>query len=273
MRSLRSLSLLGLTLALLGVSGCALAPQTTALQRVHQAYEDDFATFSLPGPSETGGPAAPTPATAPAFVRSLQAIRDFRLQFPQAAPELAHLQVLEGMVYLQSGRLGLAEAVADNVVAAAGKLTSATGQTVRDQLLARDFRSLLVGWTEIREFNDNNSATIAEWRKLESAANALRDDLNRLTPQQLADPASDQGAVYVANTAAIFYVWAYKLRADEDLPAATEAKRQWFADAQKLIGRFLTEAEKSPAAAQEAGPVAPGRWRYVQWYHWLGAQP
>jgi len=272
MRIIRSLSLLGLAVALLGGSGCALAPQTTALQHVHQTYDDDFAALNLPAPVETGVPAAPTPATAPAFARSLQAIRDFRLQFPQAAPELAHLQVLEGMIYLQSGRLGLAEAVAGAVVEAAGKLSSATGRTVRDQLLARDFRPLLVGWTEIREYDDKNSATIAEWRKLETAANALRDDLKQLTPRQLADPEADQGAIYVANTAAIFYVWAFKLRAEENVPGTDEAKRQWYADGQKLIGRFLTDAEKSPAAAREAGPEAPGRWRYVRWYHWLGSQ-
>jgi hypothetical protein len=259
-----------LAVALLCGAGCAITPRTAALRQIHQTYQEDFAAFSLPGPG--GMPLPPAPTNAPAFARTLQAIHDYRLRYPGDSQEGAHLKVLEGMIYLQSGRVGLARAVAGDVKTAGARLGSATGRTVRDQLLARNFDALVKGWSEIREWGDRNSATVAEWKPLEQAADALRTDLGTLTAGQLADPDADQGALYLANTAAIFYVWAYALRAVEDPAGAEQARTKWFDDARQLLGRFLTDTEKRPEAAQDLAADAPGRLRSVLWYDWLGKE-
>lgn len=271
MMRLRSLLLpAALAAALFCGAGCAVTPKTAALRHIHQTYQEDFAAFNLPAPGTMPAPLSPT--NAPAFARTLQAIHDYRLRYPGDSQELAHLKVLEGMIYLQSGRVGLAQAVAGDVRAAGAKLGSATGRTVRDQLLARNFDALAKGWSEIREWGDHNSATVAEWKVLEQAADALRADLSALADRQPADPEADQGALYLANTAAIFYVWAYALRAVEDPAGAEQARGKWFDDARQLLGRFLTDTEKRPEAAQDLAADAPGRLRSVLWHDWLGKE-
>lgn len=263
----RFASLFALLAGLLVTSGCFvsfLTPKTAALQLVHDTYRADFMAFNVPAPAMQAGLASP-PAV---FSKSLQSIRDYRLKYPSDSQELAHLKVLEGMIYLQSGRFGLAEAVKDDVQTAGARLSSGTGRTVRDRLFAENFPRLIDGWKETTKPNNQ------KWQTFSNVADSLFRSLTNEPPSKLADPEADQGAIYLANTAAIFDVWAYSLYAVEHGgdPGYNDAatRKMWFTRGRDLIGRFLTPAEKSPQAANDVSQTMEGRLRYVQWYHWLG---
>lgn len=255
------------------ISGCWLTPRTSALKAVHQTYRDDFVRFVLPAPGDP--PSLPT--NQPPFAATLDAIRKFRIQYGESSAEAAHMKVLEGMIYLQAGHPAMARLIAEDVKNASSSLTSRTGQTGRDKLFADNFDALVSGWEEIHQYEDGIDATIAEWKKLVEAADALRGKLEALPPNQVADPETDQGAIYLANTAAIFYVWACELKSEEDRTDAdqqdTEAKRKlWFRHGSNVIRRFLSETEIKAAADATAVPTSTGRMRYLEWYAWLNHQ-
>lgn len=259
-------ALIAALLGFLITSGCVVTfvtPKTAALHRVHDVYTEEFIALSAPAPS-----AQPVQASEPkpaAFAKSLQAIREYRLKYPGDSQELAHLKVLEGMIYLQSGRFGLAEAVRPEVEEAGGKLASGTGRVVRDQLFAQNFKTLIEGWAETKKTNNR------QWQTFERVATTLTTGLNQIPKNKLADPETDQGALYVATSAAIFYVWAFKeISESNDHAQAPEKKNVWFKAAREGIGRFLTDAEKKPGADKDLGTAPEGRLRYVEWYHWLG---
>ena len=257
-------------------SGCvtsALTPQATELARVHDLYADEFAELAEPTAASTG--TAPQPAPGDAFARSLSAIHDFRLRHPTAAQELAHLKVLEGMIYLQSGRFGLAEAVLPEITAARAQLRSSTGRPTRDALFADNFPHLLAGWKATR--GDDNRT----WQTFENAGNAIAASLREvqnLPPEQRANIEVDEGALYLASTAAVFYTWAAReIAMSHDRAQAPEKTRQWYQTARELIGGFLTPAERSATFDEDLSDdpkLAPprGRLRYVDWYHWLNGQ-
>lgn len=262
-------SRLWISIALLAffVSGCTtISPKTAALRQVHHAYEEDFAQFALPPAGNT--PAPTNTQSGPAFARTLQEIRAYRVNFPTStAAETAHLQVLEGMIYLQSGRFGLASAIAPKVSEAGAQLASGTGKIVRDRLFAENFNALLKGWTEIGDKLDSENGTIPEWEKLRDAARAIYENLNSHRDGALADADADEGALYLANTAAIFYVWADSLVPSSQPDARTELQTQ-LARSRVQMSRFLTPIEMDPKATERLGD-APGRLRYIAWYHWL----
>jgi hypothetical protein len=269
----RSLPILLLILAL---SGCAvLSPRTTALSTVHQAYREEFGRMvALPPPSE-GTPQASDRKTTedPAFPATLRAIREFKVTYGEDSREAAHLTVLEGMIYLQSGRFGMAKLVAEDVQAAQASLRSGTGQYTRDELLAKTFGYLLQGWQEIRDFRDDSDSTIAEHQKFEQAADGIKAALDGLDSARMADTDVDEGAIYLATTAAIFYVWVFELKNQAGLPDAR--KDLWFTRGSDLTGRYLSDTEKKAAAGtlQERGAqttnASVGRLRYVEWYGFL----
>jgi hypothetical protein len=267
------LRLLPLLILPLLISGCWFTPKTSALKAVHESYRDDFVRFVLPAPGDS--PSLPT--NQPPFAATLDAIRKFRLKYGESSPEAAHLRVLEGMIYLQAGRPSMARLIAEDVAKAGSSLTSRTGRAGRDKLFADNFDALVTGWEEIHQYEDGIAATIAEWKKLAEVADALGEKLKAMPKNQVADPEIDQGAIYLANSAAIFYVWAYELKSEEDRTDAdkadTEAKRKvWFQHGSDAIKRFLSETEIKAAA--DAAPVSnsTGRMRYLEWYAWLNAQ-
>lgn len=269
------LRLLPLLILPLLFSGCRITPKTSALKEVHQAYRDDFVRFVLPAPD--GRPGLPT--NQPPFAATLDAIRKFRLKYGESgSPEAAHTKVLEGMIYLQAGRPSMARLIAEDVKDASSALTSQTGQAGRDKLFADNFGALVNGWEEIHQYKDGIDATVAEWDKLAEAANLVGENLEALPKKQVADPETDQGAIYLANTAAIFYVWAYALKSEKDRVEAdrqdTEAKRRiWFRHGRDLIKRFLSETEIKAAADATTVSTSTGRMRYLEWYAWLNRQP
>lgn len=264
-------------LAMVWFCGCTLfqkpLPRTAALKEVHDRYRAEFADLLLPGPANSGFPKGGTNAP---FAQTLRGIRAYRVTFSNAAPaELAHLTVLEGMIYLQSGRIGMARMVSNQVAAAAGQLLSAGGSPARDGLFAENFGSLLVGWNEIAENSDNLPSTSAEPDKLRSAAATITTNLNRrLTAGTLLSAEADEGAVYLATTAAIFDAWSYELLRDPTKPEEARAlRRELFPPVRDLMGKFLNPAELAAASSAGGGESPPSsRLRYVQWYHWLGEQ-
>jgi hypothetical protein len=199
---------------------------------------------------------------------TLRAIRDFKVTYGEDTREAAHLTVLEGMIYLQSGRFGMAKLITEDVKAAQAKLHSGTGHYTRDELLAKSFEYLLQGWQEIYDFTDNSDDTIAEYQKLEQAAEGIKAALESLDASKIAQAEVDEGAIYLATTGAIFYVWVYKLKSDAFLPDAR--KEIWFTKGHELIGRYLSETEKKAAAGTTlTDNVSSGRLRYLAWYGYL----
>lgn len=249
------------------VQSCSIfTPKTTALENVHNIYRTEFTQYMVP---TTPGdkPEIELVRNQSAFVKSLQAIRDFRLKYGESDLESKHLQILEGMIYLQSGRFGMASLLSEEVKEAAEQLRSKSeGYYTRDYLLGMSFNHLLVGWQEINDYNDNDRNTIAEYEKLEAAGISLEKQINGLDESKLSKPEVDQGAIYLAATAAIFYTWVYKLKSEERV----EDNTNWFAKGRDLLGKFLTEDEKRIVAGNEQSSIPmSGRLRYLDWYAYL----
>jgi len=272
----RSYSLLYFLAAALILTGCQTAlPRTTALKAVHDTYRADFAALTVPAPSAAGNPSG---GTNNFFNNTLRSIRDFRVSFSNAAPaELAHLTVLEGMIYLQAGRPGMARLAANEVAAAGTRLSSTSGTLVRDGLFAENFSALIGGWTEVADADDQlpaggaNTQTNPESAKFLHAADSIAQNLiAHANKNQLQTPETDEAALYLATTVGIFYAWAVELKRETEAPDAETVRQEKFAAARELIGRFLSPMEKTAAGDLKVSESIPsGRLRYLQWYQWL----
>ncbi|MCI0490876.1 MAG: hypothetical protein L0229_30150 [Blastocatellia bacterium] len=258
-------------LSVAAFNGCArLTPKTTALKKIHESYRTDFQQFlqlSVPAPEREPKAPQSTPDQT-AFANTLREIRDYRVKYGENSKEAAHLKVLEGMIYLQSGQFGMAKLVAPDVSNAQSSLKSGTGAYTRDQLLAMSFRDLIEGWEEIqKQFDTRAGATGANVEVVQRAADNIKEKLDNLDKDRskLARPEVDEGAIYLATTAAIFYVWVYQLRSLQE----PDSKAQWFGKGQELIGRYLTETEKKAAEGASTTNVPAGRLRYINWYGFL----
>ncbi len=276
--------LLSFVAALLLLTGCpaTLAPSTTDLQRVHELYATEFTSLADAIPTRGSEPPAKQPSSSDAFIQSLRALNDYRARHPDKPLELAHLDVLEGMIYLQSGRFGLARAVAANVERAGTTLASAhssrhsapgdapASSTVRDALFAKNFGALLDGWSATR----NGQSTPDDFDR------AFRSIAESLTTPSFASARLDRdhGALYLATSAAIFQTWAHardSLRVhlaptEANLRALEQRRIQRYTSARDLLARFLTEAERSMGFTEDLGDqILTGRFRYVAWYHFF----
>ena len=290
MKRFPSVWVVPVSLTVLLTAGCVtLTPRTEALKQVHDVYQREFAALQLPAPDQVKDKSGAQSGSP--FAGTLAAIREAGLLFPTNAAETAHLKVLEGMVYLQSGRVGMARAIAPEVRQAATLLSSRTGRIVRDQLYASNYVALVDGWETILFFQskvrsggsgpDAEAAVKRLWLTLTNAAMRLDASLSGLGADRLADGDADQGALYLATCGAIFYAWAVQLYPDDTTRAQVQA--DWLGRGRKLIGRFLTDNEKQvvdaegqwrkdrglPAQSPDPTAYSEGRWRYVRWYHWL----
>src|SRR5262245_23354886 len=85
-------------------TGCAtLTPKTAAMREVNETYRREFAALLLPTPDDVKGTSGKQANAA--FAETMAAIRDASRHFQTNAAETAHLTVLEGMIYLQTGRI------------------------------------------------------------------------------------------------------------------------------------------------------------------------
>lgn len=269
-----------LLLALLLTAGCAkLTPRTTALREIHQTYRaefDQYLQLTVPAPAPdgnvinpprtaggaVGGAAGEAPGPAP-FAATLREIRGYRLRYGETAREASHLTVLEGMIYLQTGQLGLARLLLPDLRRAADQLGQGSGAAVRDQLLARNFEPLLAGWSALREPETRDSA-----RRLAAAAAAIGAQLATLARSgsgRTTEPEVDEGAIYLATSGAIFYAWVGKilsLQAPQDRPC-------WCEKGRALIERHLSETERRLSSGIDFQSIPAGRIRYLAWYRSL----
>ncbi|MFZ4629910.1 MAG: hypothetical protein ACOYNR_16425 [Blastocatellia bacterium] len=263
----RSLPLL-LLLALFFSVGCArLTPRTTALREIHQTYRTEFDQYlqlTVPAPALNGDVSGVgvAPGQAP-FAATLREIRGYRIRYGETAREASHLTVLEGMIYLQSGQLGLARLLLPDLRRAADNLGQGSGAAVRDQLLARNFEPLLEGWSALREPETRDSA-----RRLAAAAAAIGAQLATLarsSPSQTSEPEVDEGAIYLATSGAIFYAWVGKIlsfQARQDRPC-------WCEKGRSLIEPHLSESERRLSSGIDFQSIPAGRIRYLAWYRSL----
>ncbi len=281
MKISRLSSLATLLASLLLLSGCpaTLTPETADLQHVHELYATEFTLLddAITSVGETS--TAKKTSSGDAFLQSLRAINDYRARHPDKSLELAHLDVLEGMIFLQSGRFGLARAVAPNVEKAAITLRSAnsprqsatgaasTSRTVRDALFARNFPALLDGWSATRDGTSTPETFETAARAIAKYLGESSSVLNR-----------DHGALYLATSAAVFYAWAQARDSnrvnldpsDDKLRELEQRRLQRYTAARDLLAGFLTDAERTVRLADELGNEIPrGRLRYAQWYHFF----
>ena len=150
-------SLLAATGLLLLLSACdatrngsglpKLLPQKQGLEDIHDIYRQEFAELFLSDQGEAPACLSNLPAAnRPSFSQTRAAIRAYRVRFGTAEAEAAHLTVLDAMMHLQVGNVGLASLLKNDVEDAKGKLVSRTGRFTRDFLFAEHFDSLVEGW-------------------------------------------------------------------------------------------------------------------------------
>lgn len=137
------------------LSGCfVIFPKTEDLRQVHQTYRDEFHQ-AVNVRSAISGSKVPLgdEKEQGAFARTIAAITDYRRKYPDATKQNAHLDVLQGMIYLQTGRFGLASLMQEKVTTAESVLTG-DGIEPRDALFAKSFGALLQGWKYPLEHTD-----------------------------------------------------------------------------------------------------------------------
>lgn len=273
--------ILFLLLVVPALNGCArLAPKTAALEKIHESYRTEFVQLMqlmVPKPGDKSGSSTAT-ANQALFAETLREIRDYRIKYDQESQEAYHLTILEGMIYLQSRQFGLARLIRDDVKTAGTKLKSGTGDSVRDKLLADNFQDLLDGWQEILKIGTpqalNTHTLVTATRNIERNLSS-KETLARIKPE------TDDGAIYIATTAAIFYLYVYdqcrQLGPSADCDQEN-TKPHYYGLGANLIGLFLSEKEKAladkPDAVNDLVNSAPmGRWRYIGWYSYLQHPP
>jgi len=237
-------------------SGPAGNSKAAALASVHESYRKEFAAVALPGPSQR--PLAPT--NEQAFQRTIAAINDFRKTHGTEGAEAAHLSVVEGMAYLQSGQIGRARLMREEIKQAAPKLRAGNGSYTRDELLARSFEPLLMGWEQVRNAAPGSDVNPSS-AQFKQAADGLEKNLTSLDSRRLAAPEVDAGAAYLATSSAIFRVWYGSMQRSQKAAAHQQGAT--------LISRFLSAEEKQAAEAGDAAQLSTSRQRFVAWYRFL----
>lgn len=230
--------------------GCTFpTSKTKDIKQVHDTYREEFVRLIVPS---TGTRA--TLATGNSFfTNTLAEIRDFKVKYGEKSIESQHLNVLEGMIYLQSNQYGMARLMIKDINTVATTLKSRKGKYVRDQLFAQSFNNLLDGWVEITKMPPDDKV-------LEKAADGiniiLNDDIENYSDV-------DNGAVYLATSAAIFYSWVCDINPSKD-------NKIYHKKGKDLIGKFLSKSEKTAAGNSDIRvPSNTPRLRYIQWYKYL----
>lgn len=202
----RSLIILILVLSL-SPSGCTLIfPKTADLNAIHDTYRTEFTNARLPTAKELQG-TQPTGLDAGDFKQTLAAIADYRRKYPGMTKELNHLKILEGMIYLQTKQLGMAKLLAKEVQLAGGQLSSSQSAP-RDSLFAETFGDLLNGWKTINDLETQDAPRSTSSTLVMAAENITKNLCEIKAANNLKIVQGDQGATYLATTAAIFYLWA-----------------------------------------------------------------
>lgn len=301
MSDMRQIVLL-ITIGLILPSCAWLRPQTSALEKVHETYRQEFAELGvidpvtanrskgLKPPGDLGAMKAidaelkARKAQPHPFARTLRAIRDYRVEHAgrstanTTSKPLAHLNVLEGMIYLQSRQFGLAMAISGDVKKSGEVLKNDSGTPPRDRLFALTYVHLIDGWRQIHRNQSNSGDT--NRKTLTAAANGIKAVLGANVPNPNTDPDVDSAASYLAATALIYWVWVHELyaadcalshaRCTPPIKKAVKDK-SYYCDGLKLLAPYISESEKmaSDGILDQSYGVVTGRLRYVRWYGWL----
>ncbi len=246
---------------LIGLTSCqVITPRTYQLEQIHQTYTKEWVAAPVP----RAGQSPPVGKGKGAFNATLQSIRNYEAQFGKGTREAAHLTVLEGMIYLQSGAPGMARLLEPEVAAAKDRLMSSGGVATRDYIFADCFPELVDGWSAVWGVNNGDrSVTASDFR---AAADGIRDKLAKITPAQRAAAQEDSGGAYVATSGAIFYIWA----ASGGSPPLSEMARA----GRDLLDPWLTPTERSSAISgsyKRSDMEWGSRQRFVEWYAYLNA--
>lgn len=235
-------------------AGCAyITPKTEALKHVHDTYRQEFINLVVSSPSQ----GIKNIADDTSFAVTLAEIRAYKAKYGEDTQESHHLYVLEAMIYLQTNQFGMASLMKNKVNEAAQKLQSKTGEYTRDQLFAMSFDYLLSGWEEIQKRNPDAQVLRSS---AEGISKVLVPDPDKFDPKKYSE--ADDGAIYLATTAAIFYTWVYYIEATN--------KMDLYNKGSNLIGKFLSESEKE--AAKKINPTGLARnprLCYINWYNYL----
>jgi hypothetical protein len=250
------------------LSGClVIFPKTEDLRTVHKTYREEFHSAvdlrAMISADETAG----RDETRGSFEKTLAAIADYRRKYPDAEKQKAHLDVLQGMIYLQTGQFGLATLMTEKV-AAAGTVLTGDGIIPRDALFAKLFKTLIAGWKyplehsvargrvatlEKRKSDCANEtgreaceakidAQIAQAKRnfierrwetalpvLTGAGNSIKDKLcHERASNTLRLAEGDQGASYLAASGGMFFEWRDNLCLKLDVSGLLPGTRAFF---------------------------------------------
>ncbi len=280
------------------LAACApLLPKKADIDAVHAAYSAEFSSAFIgdgSGPKAGGDVCAGNVSPAQgSFPRTLQAIHDYQVKYrddPSVQAEKNHLTVLKGMIYVQTGNTGIARAVAPDVAKAT--IQGTDDRSVRDSMFQEAYPALVEGWEAVCDllkargasgmfgYSDSGKSASSE-KRLTGSADALAQLTRSGTAKvKQSGVSTDEGGIYLATTAAIFYYYAYRVQHDS---CALDPKRacgdpdQLLRKGASAIEPFLTQDERKVANAGDSGPsgeqwlevVPKRRQQYVQWYAFL----
>ena len=293
-------------LAALLLGGCftiQILPLTTEMEDIHDTYRREFSARHLPpGPGAAGGATQTIgQASQEGFTHTIEKIRAFQLRHPDRTTENAHLTVLEGMIYLQLGKLASATLMQDDVEKSGKALGVSADYAPRDRLFAQHFGTMIELAGLKAEYDEYaKGIDVTKFRPFEEKAKKIGTgicaSLTRAPDEQksaaicgakqpmasemaaAAGASGDGGPLYLAANAAIAYAWAYKgaegiCNANPDpgneaqhQSCLNDARATYFSAASNLVRLFLTEAEGKFADAADTIIVTPdsGRTRYIR---------
>ena len=230
-----------------GQLGASIIPETAATDDVTATYNAEFEA-ALPAMQNNRFPPG-------SFSGTLAAIEQARSLGP--APEVAaHLTVREALIYLQTGELGRARAIAPEVARAAVALGSDSGTLNRDAMIAEAWPALLQAEGALASIPDAAPGSVQAQAsgveiapRLAASGAALRNQLCAARGDgRLPNPGLDDGAAvlaahgssYLSSADAIASSSCALNPASDDLPICEAAEdRRFLREARDLMTAFL----------------------------------
>lgn len=163
----------------------------------------------------------------------------------QSSTLAAFYSLLEGMVYLQTGQLGLAQAIAPEVTASANELNS-DGIERRNVVLANNYASLVAGRAATASLaNLTNNSAEQQTQRLEIVSD-VEKRTEAVTRKLCKAGSVDQGAALIAAYQASFLIEADRALARACIPIETDpaacagflGERTQLRDARDLMAAF-----------------------------------
>ena len=263
---MRLINRLALLLVLVFLAGCSsLTPKTYQLEQIHQNYTTEWAEWAPDALSKAKD--RPNIENGKGcFKKTLAGIKNYKQTHGYTSGVTEHLTVLEGMIYIQSGKPGMARLLLSEVKDAKEKLKSATGVATRDYFYADCYDELTKGWGAIYQLVKDGIA-----KKPDDFSGPARDiskKLSEISKETRAAADLDSGGAYVATSAAIFYLWAH-FTSPEDSNFSLKDMAKNGKDALKpwLSCDEICSVEKGTYKSEALDWGS--RRRYLDWYDYL----